>query len=149
MGAKKKKRPNSGMFASGSEWMGNRHGQPSTDPSGPRFRERRSVFNSVSTQLEGMPPGATLRPYDDVPETEEPKILPTNSQNWLVDEDKLFQATNHAMQSHGGLKSRRGHIPVLQKHHQKKIGLGVQVSFKCGFKNCKFLSKTYDLFVTA
>ena len=148
MANKKKKKWGGRPFVKGvkDDPRANKNGQPATGPSPPRFREPKSVFDNIAKQMNTIPPGATLRPYED---RTAPKKCETLSQNWLVDEKKLFEATNHAMQSHGKTKSRLNHIPMLQKHSENKVGLGVQVTFRCGFKNCQFVSQTYELFVRA
>ena len=125
----------------------NRQGQPSNPlPITPRTREPKSIFDSVSAQLGGIPPGSRLRPCKDEPTPADGDAV-LNSQNWLVDENKLFEATNHALQSHGENQRRRGHVPKLLKHHERRLGFGVQISFRCGFRNCQFVSQTYDLFI--
>lgn len=145
MGRKKKNTRGGRPFGEGRDPRRNLLGQPSNhNPPGERLREPRSIFNAVTNQLSSFPPGATLRPHDEPTPIESDA---STSQNWLVDDQKLLDATNDAMQSHNVSPDRRGHVPKLQKHQQRKIGLAVQVSYRCGFKNCRFVSKTYDLFI--
>lgn len=131
----------------------NREGQPpapspdiSSTPT--RFRESKVIFEQISTSKfhGGIPVGARLRP-ESVKDNGcdlDGGAVPT-SQNWIVDEQKLFQATNEALKCHdeGG---KRNHTPILKKHKSFQAGFGIGISFSCGFKNCKFSSPYYKLY---
>ena len=124
-------------------------GQPRNDfQSPPRAREPKSVFDDCVAQVGGIPIGATLRPYNDSQATsiESDAKVGTLSQNWLIDEQKLLTATNDALKTHNLSKKRRNHTPHLLRDRFNKVGFGIQVSFKCGFKNCQFKSKLYHLY---
>ena len=139
MGRKKIKKNQGKPFIRGDSRLN--FGSPCVDfETEPRFCEPKSVFDNVVTQVGGIP----LRPYNDTEAT-----CPNNnsdslhfSQNWVIDEQKLLNATNDALKSHGPRK----HVPNLQKQRVNKIGFGVQMSFRCSYKNCKFQSKLYDLY---
>ena len=142
----KKKRKATGVpFVSGDS-RGNYSGHPPADDfeSPPRVREPRSVLNNVAQRTGDVPTGATLRPYDDS-NPSNPTECGEDTQNWLVDENKLFFATNDALKAHN-IPSRANHTPILQKLKTRKLGLGIQLSFRCGYKNCQFESRSYDLY---
>ena len=62
---KKLKKPRGVPFEPGDN-RAKQGGRPSDDTETiPRVREPKSVFDNVSSQLGAIPPGATLRPYDD------------------------------------------------------------------------------------
>ena len=128
------------------------HGAPSTETENlHRRREPKSVFENVAQQSGGVPRGATLRPYDDSVGLGDGDLFGESavegtSESWLIDEKKLFEATNDALKLHHATKRRRNHTPKLAKQHVTKIGLGRRVSFRCHFKNCQFVSKQYDLY---
>ena len=131
----------------------NKEGQPpaptpdiSSIPS--RFRESKAIYDQISTSKfgGGVPIGARLRPKADCDNDREfHESSERHSQNWVVDEEKLFQATNDALQCHdkGG---KRNHTPILKKQKINQAGFGISVSFTCGFKNCGFSSASYKLY---
>ena len=143
----KKKKPRGTPFQANDPKIAT--GRPQTDtPPSQRIREPKSIYDNVSAMVGGVPCGASLRPHED-----EHRQTPLqnadcglDSQNWLVDQDKLFRATNHALECHNSAKRRRNHTPKLKKNKIIKVGLGVRVSFQCGFRNCRFESELYDLF---
>ena len=147
MKKKKKKKATGKPFVKGDPRIS--FGSPFTDfEAQPRIREPKTVYNNVATQVGGIPQGATLRPYDDTqPQTpNHEKNTEYHSQSWVVDEQKLLNATNDALKCHASGKNRKGHVPNLKKQKLNKIGFGVQIRFRCSFKNCKFQSKLYDLY---
>ena len=148
--AKKKKKPRGAFFVVGDPraQLGGRPTRepPSDSPSPPKFREPKSVFENVAAQVGGIPPGSTLRPFDDSKDKLQKSEFSFDSQNWLIDESKMFEATNDALKCHDNSKNQRSHTAKLMKNETKKLGLGVQVSFSCGFKNCRFRSKMYELY---
>ena len=150
---KKFKKPRGVPFATGDD-RAKQGGRPFAETETvSRVREPKSVFDNVATQLGAIPPGATLRPFDDSDakngyETLQNAQSGMDSENWLVDEGKMLEATNEALKDHSSSKKRRGHTPKLQKHHVQKVGFGVQVSFKCGWGNCKFQSRKYELYTS-
>ena len=113
-----------------------------------RVREPKSVYDDCKGQLGEVPPGARLRPYDD--QYAKPKIgAPSNatdSENWLVDDQKLFLALNDSMKLHHSNKRRSNHTPRLVKSCVTKVGFGIRMSLKCRRGNCKFESPPYDLY---
>ena len=115
-----------------------------------RVREPKTAFANCAGPARVIPPGASLRPYDDSNsrETNKSEQPLENSENWIVDDQKLMTALNDAVSCHR-TKHRMNHTPKLIKHRVVKVGFGVQVSFKCGFKACKFESPLYDLYMTA
>ena len=127
----------------------NRDGRPPPSPNlQVRIREPKDIFEQISSTkfAGGIPSGARLRPKlktdndgDDVGRME------TESQSWVIDEKKLFEATNNALKLHDS-QSNRCHTPVLQKEKSRQEGFGVRFSFRCKFKNCKFISPLYKLF---
>jgi hypothetical protein len=58
-----------------------------------RLREPKSVFDSVSAQEGGVPPGAKLRPYDDSKAQIWESSIET-SQNWIINDTKFLNAFN-------------------------------------------------------
>ena len=145
----KKKRKNNGKPFGKNDPRIKAGGSPQNDfQSPPRMREPKSVFKNVVAQVGGIPIGATLRPYDDskAGSVENDCQVATSSQNWLIDEQKLLSATNDALKTHNLGKNRRNHTPQLAKDRFNKVGFGIQISFKCGFKNCRFKSKLYHLY---
>ena len=147
----KRKRVFGRPFAKGSDDDRiNRTGPPEYDlddnPTAPkRIREPQSIFDQISRNQCGgeIPPGARLRPKPDSDPLEE-----TGSgeigQNWVIDEQKLLEATNAAIKLHDN--GKRNHMPVLQKRKSIQKGFGVSFSFECGFKRCKFESPLYKLY---
>ena len=150
---KKIKKPRGVPFATGDE-RAKRGGRPYEETETVyRVREPKTVFKNVSTQLGAIPPGATLRPYDDSDPKYGHKTLQNaqtgiDSENWLIDEGKMLEATNDALKDHSSSKKRKNHTPKLQKDRVQKVGFGIQVSFKCGWGNCKFQSKMYKLYAS-
>ena len=144
--AKKKKKKHAGLFVSGDSRRNVGHAHTDFDAQ-PRTREPQTAFNNISCESGAVPIGATLRPFDDSNAQNLELECGVNTQNWLVDEDKLFFATNDALKAHN-IKSRANHTPNLQKHNMRKVGLGIEVSFRCGYKNCQFESKSYKLYQT-
>ena len=126
-------------------------GQPSVEKltQNVRVREPKSVFANCSGQLGEIPPGASLRPYDDSDprRTGNTEQQLTNSENWIVDNEKLMTALNDAIKCHHS-QHRMNHTPKLIQNRVVKVGFGVRVNFKCGFKACKFESPSYDLYMT-
>ena len=126
----------------------NRTGPPNQPPkvdcpTPTRVREPRSIYNQISATKfgGGVPLGARLRPKPDVEVVEADSV----SQNWIVDEQKLLEATNEALRLHDS-SGNRHHTPVLQKLKTSRWGFGVSISFKCRFKNCRFSSPEYKLY---
>ena len=119
-------------------------GSPYNDCKGyVRLRERKTIFDRVSDQLGTIPPGANLRPFVD----SNPQQCESNaSQNWLINNTKWLEAQNDALKCHNSKKTRTNHTPKWKPHRVRKLGLGVQMRFKCGFRNCKFESECYDLY---
>ena len=111
-----------------------------------RIRECQSIFNQISaTKFSGgIPTGARLRPKPDEPELELSETT-SEGQNWIVDEDRLLQATNNALQLHDS-SPRRHHTPILEKQKTCKVGFGISISFRCKFRNCQFSSPMYKLY---
>ena len=151
MGKKKQKRTVGRPFIKGGDPRQSR-GQPNVETETlSRVREPSSVYQRVAHCSSGVPPGARLRPYDDSV-VRDPESLfgqnahDTSSQNWLIDEQRLFDATNDALKCHSDSKRRRKHTPILAKQHATTIGLGLRISFRCKYKNCHFQSKSYELF---
>ena len=145
----KKGKPRGKPFLKNDPRIKHNQGSPSNDfQSPPRVREPKTVFDNVAAQVGGIPIGATLRPYDDTKAKcqENESQIGSTSQNWLIDEQKLLGATNDALKCHNASKRRKNHTPCLLKDRFNKVGFGVQVSFKCGFKNCRFKSKLYHLY---
>ena len=149
-----KKFPNKGRlpFKKGSGDSGDPRrfeGAPSTSFEGDndrRNREPASVYDQLSqTNYRGnVPPGARLRPSPDNDPLEcSPEI---NSENWVVDSQKMQFAQNDVLKDHNTLKSRQNHVPILQIFEEKKVGFGIQVRYHCGFKNCKYVSSMYELY---
>ena len=128
-------------------------GSPDTTLTEALKRERQplSIHRKVSEeQFNGAtPPDATLRPKPD----EDIWTLSDQSQsrNWIVDETKLMESMNDALQEHDARDQRIkgkswGHTPKLVKLEQAHYGFGVRLRFKCGYKNCQFQSKVYELY---
>ena len=143
---RKKERKNIGRRFVKNDPRINTWGKPKNDfQSPPRIREPKSVFDNVVAQVGGTPIGATLRPYDDskAGSVENDCQVGTSSQNWLIDEQKLLTATNDALKTHNLGKNRRNHTPQLLKDRFNKVGFGIQISFKCSFKNCRFKSSKF------
>ena len=109
-----------------------------------RLREPKSVYDSVSAGEGGIPPGARLRPYDDSKQQIWESNLET-SQNWIMNDAKFLEAFNHALKCHD-TKNRTNHTAIFKKYKNRKIGFGLNLSFKCGFRNCKFQSQLYEMY---
>ena len=111
-----------------------------------RFREPKSVYDQISkTNFQGeVPPGAQLRPFADKNECEDEEFHP-ESQNWVVDNEKLLHATNDAYKQHDQ-SSSRNHTAIFKRKKVIQLGFGISVSFKCCYRNCKFDSKLYKLY---
>ena len=143
---RKKKKATGVPFGKGDSRV-NYSGRPSADDdceTQPRVRDPQSVSNNITQRTGDIPTGATLRPYDDS-NPSNPSVSCEDTQNWLVDEQKLFFATNDALKAHN-TPSRANHTPILQKLKTKKLGFGIHLSFRCAYKNCKFESQAYDLY---
>ena len=152
----KKGKPRGKSFSKGEEDERiNRDGRPlnpqeaKTDKP-TRMRESQSIYEQISTAKfqGGVPIGATLRPKPDDKDTDKDKDVDEedfDTQNWVVDQQKLFDATNDALQKHNA-HSGCNHTPKFKKEQMRKIGFGVSVSFRCCFKNCKFTSDLYKLY---
>ena len=107
MGRKKIKKNKGKPFVSGDPRSN--FGSPCNDfESEPRIREPKSVFDNVVAQVGGIPIGATLRPYDDTEATCPKKDSDSVhfSQNWVIDEQKLLNATNDALKCHVFIQKR-------------------------------------------
>lgn len=148
---KKSKKPRGVPFVSGDKRQNPGHAAKNDTAPLPRVREPKSIFDNVVAQLGTIPPGANLRPYDDSdpkfgPETLKNATSSNESENWLIDQGKLLAATNDALKDHNSSKRRKNHTPKLQKHDVRKLGFGIKLSFKCGYGNCKFESKMYELY---
>ena len=127
------------------------NGNAPVDESPPpkRIRESKTVFDHESQRIGSVPPGATLRPYSDASksaQTLQNAIGDSDSENWVVDQKYLLDAMNHALESHNSSKNRCNHTAKLQKKNVNKNGFGIQASFHCGYRNCKFESKLYNLY---
>lgn len=129
----------------------NRDGQPPPPPSATsttptRIREPKTVFDQISSSKfhGGIPVGAQLRPRPD-----SDKIVTgrdeTDTTNWVVDEQKLLDATNDALKCHDK-SPKRNHTPILKKEKTVNVGFGVSLSFSCNYKNCQFTSQLYKLY---
>ena len=146
----KRKRATGIPFAKGSDDDRiNKTGRPDTDledihPT-KRIREPKTIFDQISKiQCGGeIPPGARLRPKLDSDPLEETES-DGKGQNWVMDEQKLLEATNAAIKLHDN--GKRHHMPVLRKRKSIQQGFGVSFSFECGFKKCKFESPFYKLY---
>ena len=99
----KKGKPRGLSFAKGDDSRRNQAGWPllppnDTSTSPTRFREPASIYNQISqNQCQGQVPiGARLRPKPDAP-CEDEVADDQVGQNWVVDEQKLLQATNEAL----------------------------------------------------
>lgn len=73
------------------------------------------------------------------------------AENWIVDENKLFESFNSAIKEHDThakmIKgSNKGHSAVFQKLMDRRVGFGVVVQFKCNHPRCTFQSSQFDLF---
>ena len=143
-------KPRRGQFTKGRDPR-QIQGMPVVDDLTPRarVREPKSVFENCSGQQGMIPPGASLRPYDDSDskQMDNSEMQVADSENWIVDDKKLMHALNDAVKCHH-TQSRLGHTPKLIKNRVVKVGFGVQVSFRCGFRACKFESPSYDLYLT-
>ena len=152
---KKKKKPRGGTPFQANDPR-KASGSPQTDtPPSQRMREPKSIYDNVSAMVGGVPCGASLRPHEDEHRQSPLQNADCSSEsvNWVVDQDKLFRATNHALECHNSpalqkckSRPRKNHTPKLIKNKVIKVGLGVRVSFKCGFRNCQFESELYDLY---
>ena len=109
------------------------------------IRENKSVYQRVSSNSfeGGVPPGAHLRPKED-----EGSLIPTsslsNTQNFIIDDGKLLEATNQALYDHK--LHAPNHTPVWKKLQFMRIGFGAKMRFRCNFKNCHYESKLYELY---
>ena len=150
---KQKKSKRGGKLFHSNDSRINRAGRPSALPpdisfTRARIREPKAIYDQISSTKfnGGVPIGARLRPKADKDTKGEFEgSCSKQVQNWLVDEEKLIQATNDALQCHdkGG---KRKHTPVLRKQKIHQEGFGISVSFTCGFKNCGFSSVSYKLY---
>lgn len=145
-----KKKPSGKPFVRGGDPRRQEGRCTNNDELSRRVRDPKSVYDECERQLGRVPPGASLRPFND----SDPRCKTTvednslgDSENWIVDNEKLLQALNHAMQLHR-TKNRTKHAPKWKQHSIKRVGFGVKVSLKCGFRACKFVSPSYDMFVT-
>lgn len=167
---KKRKGPfaNVTSFTKGGNNSNRSCGQPSTELDEPHFRVRSNLVlgsshsatsliedpirdTSLRPRSHSVPPATTRSHLVPPTTTTEPVTTTSAAENWIVDQAKLLECFNGAMQEHAEycqrIKGRnQGHTPVLNKLMDKRVGFGVIVRYCCRFRNCRFESRPYELF---
>ena len=157
---RKRKSPfsRSTSFQKGGENPNRFSGHASTDLAEARVWSRLSLPQATcsETSLSTGPVPVTpslLRPRSSSVPASGPQEAPhaEDSQNWIVDEGKLLECFNGAMQEHADYNKRvkgrnKGHTPVLEKLMDRRLGFGVVVRYRCKYQNCRFESSAFDLF---
>ena len=110
------------------------------------IREPRRLYNQISsTSFHGeVPPGARLRPLFDNEPQFSTTVPESDNQNFVIDDKKMLEATNKALQAHH--LHAPNHMPLWKRSKTVQVGFGVKMSFHCNFKNCQFESELFEFY---